>query len=130
MEIVHRTTNIVHLILHRIFIKNKMEISITDSYYNDKIKARDALYNVIDPELFVNVVDLGLIYDIDFKEEKIEVTMTLSTPHCPMGEAITNGVKNALEKEFPGKEADITLTYDPPWSFEMLTPEGREQLGM
>lgn len=107
-----------------------MDFSLTDIYYDDKIKARNALYNVIDPELFVNVVDLGLIYDIDFSKEKIKVTMTLSTPHCPMGEAITNGVKNALEKEFTGQEADIELTFDPPWSFEMLTPEGREQLGI
>lgn len=107
-----------------------MEIALTDIYYDDKTKAKNALYEVIDPELFVNVVDLGLIYDIDFSNEKIKVTMTLSTPHCPMGEAITNGVKNVLEKEFPGKETEIELTFDPPWSFEMLTPEGREQLGM
>ncbi|HMR84874.1 MAG TPA: metal-sulfur cluster assembly factor [Niabella sp.] len=107
-----------------------MEIALTDVYYDDKIKARSALYEVIDPELFVNVMDLGLIYDIDISNEKIKVTMTLSTPHCPMGEAITNGVKNALEKEFPEKETEIELTFDPSWSFEMLTPEGREQLGM
>ncbi|MBN8858708.1 MAG: metal-sulfur cluster assembly factor [Sphingobacteriales bacterium] len=108
-----------------------MIISLTEPYSNEKLKAQQALYNVIDPELFVNVVDLGLIYEIAFgDDDSISVTMTLSTPHCPMGEAITNGVKNALEMTFPGKKADINLTFDPPWSFEMLTEEGRAQLGV
>lgn len=108
-----------------------MEIEITDPYYNQKMKGLQALYKVIDPELFVNVVDLGLIYNLDFKSEKeIVVTMTLSTPHCPMGEAITNGVRNALEGEFEDATVNIDLTFDPAWNFEMLTPEGRDQLGV
>ncbi len=108
-----------------------MVISLTDPHSADLMKAQSVLYHVIDPELFVNVVDLGLIYDIAFNgENKIMVTMTLSTPHCPMGEAITNGVRNALAITFPEKEIDINLTFDPPWNFEMLTEEGRRQLGM
>ena len=108
-----------------------MEFQVTDPYYKEKVKAQAALYKVIDPELFVNVVDLGLIYDILFlNENEINVTMTLSTPHCPMGEAITNGVKNALELEFPQATISVNLTFDPAWNFEMLTPEGREQLGV
>ncbi len=107
-----------------------MIILPTDPKHDDKLKAKNALYRVIDPELFVNIVDLGLIYDIEFIEDDIKVTMTLSTPHCPMGEAITGGVKNALGIEFPEKDTTIDLTFEPPWSFEMLTPEGREQLGV
>ncbi len=107
-----------------------MDFSPADIREEDKVQARNALYRVIDPELFVNVVDLGLIYNIAFEDDKINVLMTLSTPHCPMGDAITNGVKNALELAFPGKEANTELSFDPPWSFEMLTPEGREQLGV
>ena len=108
-----------------------MVIDITDPYYNQKMQALQALYKVIDPELFVNVVDLGLIYDIQFRDEKnIDVTMTLSTPHCPMGEAITNGVRNAIEGEFEEAAVNIDLTFEPAWNFEMLTPEGREQLGV
>lgn len=108
-----------------------MIILTSDKDFERKTRAKNALYQVIDPELFVNIVDLGLIYDIEFKEEeKIVVAMTLSTPHCPMGEAITNGVKNALEIVFPGSNITIDLTFDPPWNFEMLTPEGREQLGV
>lgn len=98
---------------------------------DQKMKAQQALYQVIDPELFVNVVDLGLIYEIEFKgNDMVEVLMTLSTPHCPMGDAITNGVRNVLETEFPGRNVKINLTFNPPWSFEMLTPSGREQLGV
>ncbi len=108
-----------------------MIISLTEPYSNEKLKAQQALYNVIDPELFVNVVDLGLIYEITFGEDDtVSVTMTLSTPHCPMGEAITNGVRNALEMTFPGKKVEISLTFDPPWSFKMLTEEGKAQLGV
>lgn len=108
-----------------------MNFSLSDPFANEKMKAQQALYNVIDPELFVNVVDLGLIYDVDFSAaDAILVTMTLSTPHCPMGDAITGGVENALTEIFPERKVTINLTFDPPWSFEMLTDEGRAQLGV
>lgn len=108
-----------------------MNFNINDPFFDEKIKAQSGLYKVIDPELFVNVIDLGLIYDLDFREAgKIKVTMTLSTPHCPMGEAITNGVKNSLEQDFPERSADVNVIFDPPWNFEMLTEEGRAQLGV
>jgi len=108
-----------------------MNFVFTDAHFQEAVLAQNALYNVIDPELFVNVIDLGLIYELEFPTETlIRVTMTLSTPHCPMGEAITNGVKNALNIAFPGRTVEVLLTFDPPWSFEMLTAEGREQLGV
>lgn len=108
-----------------------MDFLPTDPHYEEKTRGKSCLYNVIDPELFVNIIDLGLVYDLNFDDdETIKVTMTLTTPGCPMGEAITTGVKNALGAEFPGKGADVNLTFDPPWSFEKLTPEGREQLGV
>lgn len=106
-----------------------MNFQLTDPHYNELLRAQEALYKVIDPELFVNVIDLGLIYKIDFDtNQNINVTMTLSTPHCPMGDAITNGVKNALEAAFLEKNIHVHLTFDPPWNFELLTPEGRAQL--
>lgn len=106
-----------------------MDISLSDPQFAEKGRALNALYKVIDPELFVNVVDLGLIYNVEFKDDQqIFVTMTLSTPHCPMGEAITNGVTNALEMEFPGYEVDIHVTFTPPWTFEMMSDVGRAEL--
>lgn len=108
-----------------------MNLSDATLHSADEEKARDALYKVIDPELFVNVVDLGLIYEVTFTPGNgIRVLMTLSTPHCPMGEAITNGVRNVLEIAFPGREVQIDLTFDPLWNFEMLSEEGKRQLGM
>lgn len=108
-----------------------MKLLAGDEFYHEKMRAQEVLRNVIDPELFVNIIDLGLIYEIDFlKENRIRVTMTLSTPHCPMGEAITNGVKNALNLEFPEREVEINLVFQPAWTFEMITEEGRIQLGI
>lgn len=86
---------------------------------------------VIDPELFVNVVDLGLIYDVDFADGgKVIVTMTLSTPHCPLGDAITMGVRNALEGSFPDREIAVNLVWHPEWSPDNISDAGKVQLGM
>lgn len=96
---------------------------------NDTIKstiALAALKNVTDPEIGLNVVDLGLIYQIDFDEaeKKIYVTMTLTTQFCPMGESITDAVKRALENTF-SEEILVQLIFDPPWNFERISEEGK-----
>ena len=102
---------------------------------NDEDKCSDALtalLDVLDPEIGLNVVDLGLIYQIDFDNpaQKIFCTMTLTTQFCPMGESITTGVTNALQSTFPEYQPDVTLTFDPPWSAAKISPEGREFLNM
>lgn len=108
-----------------------MTKEISSDHLENHGRAMTALSKVIDPELFINIVDLGLIYRLDFSSaESIGVTMTLSTPHCPMGEAITNGVRNALESEFPGYYIAIDVVFEPLWNFDMLTPEGRVLLGL
>ncbi|MDP1843848.1 MAG: metal-sulfur cluster assembly factor [Sediminibacterium sp.] len=100
---------------------------------NNNIKstvALAALQNVMDPEIGLNIIDLGLIYQLDFdeNEKKIYCAMTLTTQFCPMGESITNAVKENLKLSFPEYEAEIDLTFDPPWSHEMISVEGREFL--
>lgn len=100
---------------------------------NDEDKcnvALTALLEVLDPEIGLNVVDLGLIYQIDFDEEskKIFCSMTLTTQFCPMGESITTGVSNALEQAFPNWVIDVKLTFDPPWNSSKISPEGLEFL--
>ncbi len=84
--------------------------------------ALEALQNVIDPEIGLNVVDLGLIYQINFDEvnSKIEVVMTLTTQFCPMGESITEAVKSALEQTFAGVETHVELSYIPAWNQQRL----------
>jgi metal-sulfur cluster biosynthetic enzyme len=97
---------------------------------NNNIKctiALAALQNVVDPEIDLNVVDLGLIYQLDFDEEEKTVycSMTLTTQFCPMGESITDGVKNALQNTFSDYIIEVVLTFDPAWNHEMISEEGK-----
>ena len=89
-----------------------------------------ALESVVDPEIGLNVVDLGLIYQIDFDEaiNKIHCTMTLTTQFCPMGESIANAVKQSLTAAFPGDGITVEVTFDPPWNSERISEEGRQYL--
>jgi metal-sulfur cluster biosynthetic enzyme len=91
--------------------------------------ALDALKNVTDPEIGLNVVDLGLIYQIDFDEaeKRIYVNMTLTTQFCPMGESITDAVKRILENTF-SEEIIVNLVFDPPWNVERISEEGKNYL--
>jgi len=97
---------------------------------NNNIKctiALAALQNVVDPEIGLNVVDLGLIYQIDFDEtdSTIYISMTLTTQFCPMGESITDAVKRALENTFTPMNVQLKLIFDPPWNHERISPEGQ-----
>ena len=88
------------------------------------------LYDVYDPEVGLNVVDMGLIYQINFDEEakQIDVLMTLSTQFCPMGESIVDSVTNNLKNNFLGYTVQVNLTFDPPWNYTMISEEGRKFL--
>jgi metal-sulfur cluster biosynthetic enzyme len=92
--------------------------------------ALSALKDVLDPEIGLNVVDLGLIYSINFNEDKnhIFVIMTLTTQFCPMGESIRDNVKQTMEYLFKGYTVDVDVVFDPPWSMEMISEEGRKFL--
>jgi len=100
---------------------------------NNDIKctvAQAVLQDVMDPEIGLNVVDLGLIYRIYFDEAEhtISVTMTLTTQFCPMGESMTDGVTQALQQAFPDDKVSVRLTFDPSWNSEMISEEGKEYL--
>jgi metal-sulfur cluster biosynthetic enzyme len=102
---------------------------------NDETKcnlALGALKFVMDPEIGLNVVDLGLIYQIDFddNEKKVFCTHTLTTQFCPMGESINEGVVNALEQTFPDYQIEARVIFDPPWNAQKISEEGREYLNM
>lgn len=89
------------------------------------------LKNVIDPELGVNIVDLGLVYDIriDAEARRIAIDMTLTTRACPLGDVIFEQVYETLRTSLPAYELDLQVVWDPPWSPERLTEEGRKALG-
>ena len=98
---------------------------------NDKCEvALAALYQVNDPEIGLNIVDLGLVYQINFDEENktVSCSLTLTTQFCPMGESIVNGAENALQQSFPEYKITVKLTFDPPWNHEMISEEGRSFL--
>jgi metal-sulfur cluster biosynthetic enzyme len=85
----------------------------------------DALRSVIDPELGCNLVDLGLIYDLEVRDAKVIVTMTLTTPGCPMHDSIAQGVQWALLEVEGVQDAEVAVVWDPPWSPAMMTAAGR-----
>lgn len=100
---------------------------------NNNIKctiAIAALESVMDPEIGLNVVDLGLIYQIDFDEANstIFISMTLTTQFCPMGESITESVKRVLENTFTDTMVKLDLTFNPSWNHEMISAEGQNFL--
>jgi metal-sulfur cluster biosynthetic enzyme len=90
-----------------------------------------ALQNVEDPEIGLNVVDLGLICQLDFEEteKKVYCTMTLTTQFCPMGGSIRDNCLHSLQAAFPGYEIIVGLQFDPPWNADRISEEGRKFLG-
>lgn len=88
------------------------------------------LKSVLDPELGVNVVDLGLIYDVEFfAPRSVRITMTLTTPGCPLHDSIASGVKYSLDDIEEIDIVDVDLVWDPAWTPEKMTDEGKRQLG-
>jgi metal-sulfur cluster biosynthetic enzyme len=97
---------------------------------SDEVKLLEALKRVVDPELMINVVDLGLVYSVRQEEDKVHVEMTLTSPACPAGPQILQQAKMALENLEDVAEANIKLVMSPPWTPDRMTDEARDQLGI
>jgi metal-sulfur cluster biosynthetic enzyme len=106
-------------------------------------KVREELKKVIDPELFVNIVDLGLIYTIDVKEKEtvaseedavpksdVSIEMTMTSPACPAGPQLIAGSKNVVSQLEEVDEVEVKLVMDPPWTPDRMTEDARDQLGI
>jgi len=93
-------------------------------------RIRDALKSVIDPELGVSIVDLGLIYDVRYEDGVAEVEMTLTSPGCPLAPLIDRKVREALSKISEISELTVELVWDPPWSKDLMSEELRAELGI
>jgi metal-sulfur cluster biosynthetic enzyme len=87
-----------------------------------------ALAGIPDPEFGVSIVHLGLIYSVETSEAEVRVIMTLTTPTCPSGGWIHQGVEHALREVAGARQVRLDLVFEPPWSLEMLTDEARRQL--
>ncbi|TWU20060.1 metal-sulfur cluster assembly factor [Bythopirellula polymerisocia] len=96
---------------------------------------REALKQVIDPELFVNIVDLGLIYEIKIDEieegkSNVVVNMTMTSPACPAGPQLLGQSKDFVGRLEGVDEVDVRLVMDPPWTPDRMTEDARDQLGI
>ena len=91
----------------------------------------EALKSIYDPEIPVDIYELGLIYDVDISEDgDAVVTMTLTTPHCPVAESLPNEVELRV-LSVPGiRDAEVKLVWDPPWDPSKMSDEARLELGM
>jgi metal-sulfur cluster biosynthetic enzyme len=89
-----------------------------------------ALRTVKDPELNINIVDLGLIYTIQARDDEVDVEMTLTTPACPAGPEILRNAVAALEQLEGVSKAHVKLVMSPPWTPEKMTDAARDELGI
>jgi probable FeS assembly SUF system protein SufT len=113
---------------------DKKEHSKEDSHVDEK-KIWDQLRTVYDPEIPVNIVDLGLVYDcnVDFSGDagtRVEVKMTLTAPGCGMGPAIAQDAKSKIMTIAGVDEAEVELVWDPPWNQNMISEAGKMKLGL
>ncbi|MBU8879043.1 metal-sulfur cluster assembly factor [Bacillus sp. FJAT-29790] len=94
-----------------------------------KDKVIENLKRVMDPELNINVVDLGLIYDVEIPSEgTVYITMTLTTPGCPLHDSITSGVKYCILEMDEITTVEVNLVWEPAWTPEKMTAEGLKKL--
>ena len=91
---------------------------------------KEALRNVYDPEIPVNVLDLGLVYDVKVNEGSIYVLMTLTAPGCGMGPMIAQQAEWAVSELDGVEDVEVEMVFDPPWTPELITEDGKKLLGL
>lgn len=112
-------------------IEKTVDMSEEKTFVEIEADIVKALKNVYDPEIPVNVYDLGLIYKIDVKSEKeVDITMTLTAPNCPMADIVLNDVETYVQDVRSIEKVNVILTFDPAWDKDMLSEEARLELGM
>ena len=95
----------------------------------DNERVLQVLKNVIDPELGINIVDLGLVYGIDvFEDQTVKISMTLTTPGCPLHNTIETAILHVLKEETGHSRHIVEFVWDPAWSPEMMSPIAKEAL--
>lgn len=103
---------------------------MTNTELQNASQYREALKAVIDPEIYQNIVDLGLVYDVDVSDgNAVTVTMTLTTPHCPMGPQIIADVEKTVMEQ-GAQSVDVNIVWEPPWTPAAMTEELQRELGI
>lgn len=100
-----------------------------DIYIADREQILNELKRVIDPELGVDIVNLGLIYSVELDHSEILILMTMTTPSCPMHTYITKQAAEIVEQLYPWMNIKVKLVWDPPWSPEMISDEAKKIFG-
>lgn len=104
---------------------------MSNEFLNMEMEIVNALKTVYDPEIPVNIYDLGLIYEVEVLEGgKVRVLMTLTSPNCPVAESLPVEVQDAVAGVNGVTEVELNLTFDPPWSRDMLSDEALLELGL
>ena len=98
----------------------------TQDELSEKIIAE--LKQIFDPEIPINIYDLGFIYSVDINEDKVHIQMTLTVPGCPMHQILTREVKERIGKVEGVSEVEVELTFEPRWSVERISEEGKQKL--
>ena len=89
-----------------------------------------ALGTVLDPEVGVNLVDLGLVYGIDVKDQHVRVSLTMTSSACPLGAYLENAIERAIRTRIPEIVAvEVAMVWQPAWDAAMMSPEAKRQLG-
>ena len=95
----------------------------------NKDEVISVLKECYDPEIPIDLWNLGLIYDIKIKNNNIDIIMSLTTPGCTMGRHMADDIKSKLKKNENIENVNVQVVFDPPWEPEMMTDEGRKKLG-
>ena len=90
----------------------------------------EAVKEIIDPEVGINIVDMGLIYGVDIEDETVNITMTLTSPGCPAGGQLINGTQHVTQQLEGVGEVNINVVWTPRWTPEMMTEEAKDELGI
>ena len=90
----------------------------------------EVIKTIYDPEIPVNIYELGLIYDINVKDEnRVKILMTLTTPNCPVAESLPQEVKDKVKSLDQVSDVELEMTFDPPWNKELMSDEAKLELG-
>lgn len=123
----------IYLILSTFLLNGKHKIAL-DPYHEGegtiitKEEVIEVLKTCYDPEIPINIIDLGLVYGVEVKEDRVHIKMTLTMPGCPMGELIIENVKRKVEAIEGVKEVKIELVWDPPWTPDRISEEAMKRI--
>lgn len=94
-----------------------------------ELAVRSALSKVIDPEVGINIVDLGLVYGVEARADHVGINLTMTSPACPMGEMLLYDLNTTMRHDFPDATVEVKLVWEPAWQPAMMSEEAKTSLG-